>query len=186
MAKLAMLGDVGVGKSSLLLRFVDDTFAEHDERTLMLDLKIKTVELQGVRLRLHIWDTAGQERFRTITSSYYRRARGLVLVYDVSDRLSYEALPRWLDDVRRCTDDAAVLVLGNKTDLARAVGLEEAQGWARREGLLYAEASAKSGANVEQAFLRLVAEVHRRHQQVYHSSSLLAGRQRGQRRGRRC
>jgi Ras-related protein Rab-1A len=185
MHKVATLGEVGVGKSSLLVRFADGALAPDGADLRGLDYKLKTVEVQGARLRLQLWDTGGQERFRTITSSYYRGAHGLALVYDVSDRLSFEELETWRAALSRFAEGAAVLVLGNKIDLPRAVDQAEAEAWARKHGFLYAEVSAAFGTNVDAAFLLLAAELHRRHQQRYSASSLRVGSPRHSRRSRR-
>ena len=91
--KLLLIGDTGVGKSSILLRFTDGTFDENQQSTIGVDFKTKHMEVAGKKIKLTIWDTAGQERFRTLTSSYYRGAQGIALVYDVSRRDTFEALP---------------------------------------------------------------------------------------------
>merc|ERR1712159_656276 len=94
--KLLLIGDSGVGKSCLLFRFADDTYQESYISTIGVDFKIRTVELEGKTIKLQIWDTAGQERFRTITSSYYRGAHGIIVVYDVTDQESFNNVKTWL------------------------------------------------------------------------------------------
>jgi len=100
--KILLIGDAGVGKSSILLRFTDDAFEEHLASTIGVDFKVKTLHMRGKTLKLTIWDTAGQERFRTLTSSYYRGCHGIILVFDVNDRPSFEHLRTWLDEFELC------------------------------------------------------------------------------------
>jgi len=97
--KLLIIGDSGVGKSCMLLRFVDDSYTSSFITTIGIDFKIKTIELDGKRVKLQIWDTAGQERFRTITTAYYRGAMGLLLVYDVTNDDSFRNVTNWSRNV---------------------------------------------------------------------------------------
>ena len=99
--KLLLIGDSGVGKSCLLLRFADDTYSESYISTIGVDFKIRTIEHDGKTIKLQIWDTAGQERFRTITSSYYRGAHGIIVVYDVTDQDSFDNVKQWLQEIER-------------------------------------------------------------------------------------
>merc|ERR1712166_916991 len=116
--KLLLIGDSGVGKSCLLLRFADDTYTETYISTIGVDFKIRTVEIDGKVIKLQIWDTAGQERFRTITSSYYRGAHGIIVVYDVTDEDSFTAVQRWLSEIDRyCHEHVNKMLVGNKCDL---------------------------------------------------------------------
>ena len=109
--KLLLIGDSGTGKSSILLRFTDDTWLHPDEvsATIGVDFKVKVVEVEDKRYKLTIWDTAGQERFRTLTSSYYRGAQGVVLVYDVSNRASFEHLQLWFAELETYASSKEVI-----------------------------------------------------------------------------
>ncbi|KAG8942929.1 Ras- protein Rab-18, partial [Tulasnella sp. 408] len=111
--KLLLIGNSSVGKSSLLLRFADETFLTEDESsaTIGVDFRVSQMEVGGRRVKLSIWDTAGQERFRTITSSYYRGAQGIILVYDVSNRESFEALPKWFTELETYVSPNVVKIL---------------------------------------------------------------------------
>ena len=162
--KLLLIGDSGVGKSSLLLRFADDSYSESYISTIGVDFKIRTVQLDGKTVKLQIWDTAGQERFRTITSSYYRGAHGIIVVYDLTDMESYENVKNWLKEIDRYANEGVQkLIVGNKLDLAeagkRAVEYQEAKGFTDSQGLGYLEASAKNATNVEMAFMQLSASI---------------------------
>jgi len=160
--KILMVGDSGVGKSSLLLRFTDDTFSENFISTIGVDFKIRTVNLEGKVIKMQIWDTAGQERFRTITSSYYRGAHGVILVYDVTDQVSFNNARQWLTEIERyACGNVVKLLVGNKSDLTtkRVVSQVTGKEFADQFHLPFIEASAKDGSNVKQAFMTLVKEV---------------------------
>ena len=118
--KIVMIGDSGVGKSCILLRFADDKFNENFYATIGVDFRFKNVMVDDKSVKLQIWDTAGQERFKTITSAYYRGADGIIIVYDITDRNSFAHIKDWLDDVNKYTDDNPLkIIVGNKIDLIK-------------------------------------------------------------------
>jgi len=163
--KLLLIGDSGVGKSCLLLRFADDTYTESYISTIGVDFKIRTVELDGKTIKLQIWDTAGQERFRTITSSYYRGAHGIIIVYDITDVESFNNVRQWLFEIDRfASENVNKLLVGNKSDLVnkRVVTTETSKEFAGSLDIPFLETSAKNATNVEEAFLTMAAQIKRR------------------------
>jgi len=162
--KLLLIGNSSVGKSSLLLRFSDEQFLPEDESsaTIGVDFRVHKMEVKGRKVKLSIWDTAGQERFRTITSSYYRGAQGIILVYDVSNRESFEALPRWYSELETYVSSSVVKILvGNKVDkeFSRQVPAAEAQQFASRMSTLFIETSAKTSVGVQEVFQEVVEKI---------------------------
>ncbi|KAF5364722.1 hypothetical protein D9757_012490 [Collybiopsis confluens] len=162
--KLLLIGNSSVGKSSLLLRFSDEQWLPEDESsaTIGVDFRVHKMEVKGKKVKLSIWDTAGQERFRTITSSYYRGAQGIILVYDVTSRESFDALPRWYSELETYVSDSVVKILvGNKLDkeFSRQVPSAEAAAFAERMNSLFIEASAKTAINVKETFQEVVERI---------------------------
>lgn len=160
--KLLLIGDSGVGKSCLLLRFADHTYTDSYISTIGVDFKIRTIDLDGKTIKLQIWDTAGQERFRTITSSYYRGAHGIIVVYDVTDLESFTNVKQWLNEIERyASHDVQKLLVGNKCDLTskKCVTSADAKAFADKLEIPFLETSAKAATNVEKAFLTMAAEI---------------------------
>mmetsp|Transcript_38804 Transcript_38804/g.122296 ORF Transcript_38804/g.122296 Transcript_38804/m.122296 type:complete len:227 (-) Transcript_38804:135-815(-) len=155
LVKLLLIGDSGVGKSCLLLRFSDDSFTTSFITTIGIDFKIRTIEQEGKRLKLQIWDTAGQERFRTITTAYYRGAMGILLVYDVTDEQSFNNIRNWMRQIQQhASDNVNKILIGNKCDMLDKKVIETARGQALADefGIKFFETSAKNNINVEKAF----------------------------------
>ncbi|KAI5638549.1 ras family domain-containing protein [Phthorimaea operculella] len=154
--KVMLLGDSGVGKTCMLVRFRDGTFlAGNYISTVGIDFRNKVVTVDGIKVKLQIWDTAGQERFRSVTHAYYRDAHALLLLYDVTNKTSFDNIRAWLGEIREyAQDDVVIMLLGNKSDsgLERAVKREEGQRLAREYQVSFMETSAKTGLNVEAAF----------------------------------
>ncbi|KAA8496791.1 Ras-related protein ORAB-1 [Porphyridium purpureum] len=160
--KLLVIGDSGVGKSNLLLRFADNTYTESHISTIGVDFKIRTIDLDDKTIKLQIWDTAGQERFRTIAAAYYRGAHGIVITYDITDRKSFENVKSWMDEIGKYGSERVnKLLVGNKCDLVnkRAVETEEGQELADALGMKFLETSAKTAENVQLAFTTMTREI---------------------------
>ncbi|KAK9821954.1 hypothetical protein WJX81_002268 [Elliptochloris bilobata] len=162
--KILLVGDSGVGKSSLLMRFTADQFEDSSAPTIGVDFRLKFVTVSDKRLKLTIWDTAGQERFRTLTSSYYRGAQGIVFAYDVTRRETFESIADiWMRevDMYSTVDNAVKMVVANKVDkqTEREVSRDEGAAFARKHGCLFVETSAKANVAVGQAFEELVRKV---------------------------
>eukprot|EP01121_Diplochlamys_sp_Union-15-3_P017258 TRINITY_DN603_c0_g1_i1.p1 TRINITY_DN603_c0_g1~~TRINITY_DN603_c0_g1_i1.p1 ORF type:complete len:191 (-),score=19.59 TRINITY_DN603_c0_g1_i1:19-591(-) len=157
--KLLIIGDSNVGKSSLLLRFTENNFTESIKNTVGVDFKIRTVSIQGRIIKLQIWDTAGQEKFRTITANYYRGSHGVIIVFDLSNIESFEHVQHWLSEIdSQSSSGIKKLLVGNKSDLSRAVPESAVKQLISKENLAYIETSAKEDKNVEAAFLQLVTD----------------------------
>ena len=162
--KLVLIGDSGVGKSSLLLRFADDSFTDTFISTIGVDFRFRTVRSDKKIVKLQIWDTAGQERFRTITSAYYRGADGIIMVYDVTNQESFDHVNEWLNEVNRyASEGTCKLLVGNKSDKVneKVVDYDTAAAYASELDITFLESSAKSAKNVEEAFMTMASELIR-------------------------
>jgi small GTP-binding protein len=160
-----IIGCAGVGKTALLKRLVDDNFTECLDSTVGVEFDSTVLTVDDQNVRLQIWDTAGQEKFRSITKAYYRTAAGVLIVFDVTDRKSFDQLTSWVNDVRTLCDATAMSTLvGAKSDLAeeRVVTILEAETFAQHSHMPYIETSAKTGENVRDAFTRTVAALQER------------------------
>mmetsp|Transcript_99655 Transcript_99655/g.277522 ORF Transcript_99655/g.277522 Transcript_99655/m.277522 type:complete len:217 (-) Transcript_99655:112-762(-) len=156
--KVVFLGDEAAGKTSLVRRYMYDTFEESIQATIGMDFQSKTVYLEDKTVRLQLWDTAGQERFRSLIPSYIRDAAAAVVVYDITKRASFAGTRKWISDVRSERGSGAIVALvGNKSDLEeqREVSTEEGKQQADEMGVTFAETSAKLGHNVTQLFQQL-------------------------------
>ena len=157
-----MIGNSGVGKSCLLIRFTDDTFSDSYVTTIGVDFKIKTLDIDSKSCKLQIWDTAGQERFRNIISSYYRGAQGIMLVYDITDLESFQNLNSWLIEIEKnASKNVYKILVGNKCDMEneRKVTVEQGKDFADQYGMKFFETSAKDSTNVAEAFITMTKEV---------------------------
>jgi len=168
--KLVLVGDMNVGKTFLLSRYVKGQVPKNTGPTIGVEFATKTVPLDsGCTVKAQIWDTAGQERYRAITTAHYRRAVGALLVYDITQDKTFQSVKRWVEELRdHAEPDIVILLVGNKTDLVeqnpdlRAVRWETAQEMATKGAMHFIETSAVSGGKVKEAFELLLNEINRR------------------------
>ncbi|XP_037623850.1 ras-related protein Rab-19 [Sebastes umbrosus] len=161
--KIILVGDSDVGKTCVVQRFKSGIFIEKQQNTIGVDFTVRTLDIDGKKVKMQVWDTAGQERFRTITQSYYRSAHGAIVAYDITRRTTFESVTHWIREVEQFGAASVVLILiGNKSDLQaqRQVLFEDACTLAENKGALAAlETSAKEAQNVEAAFVLMAREL---------------------------
>lgn len=161
--KLLLIGDSGVGKSCLLLRYSDDSFTSSFITTIGIDFKIKSILIDDSKVKLQIWDTAGQERFRTITTAYYRGAMGILLVYDVSDEASFTNVRNWMRQIdQNAAENVNRILIGNKSDVdpsERKISHDQGKALADEFGIKFFETSAKLNTNVDNAFMSIAKDI---------------------------
>ncbi len=169
--KILLVGNSNSGKSSILLRYTENSFTDESITTIGVDFKLKmvkyedktaeqdTLKPEDTTYKLCMFDTAGQERFSKLTSSYYRNAQGVLLVFDLSNRETFDSLNKWYNELQAYCPNAAIVVVGNKSDESRQVTRKEASQYADAIGGKYVEVSAKSNINVEDAFQLLLKDI---------------------------
>lgn len=161
--KLILLGDSGVGKSSLLHRYMDKPFNPDIKCTINTDMKIKSFNIDSsTSAQITIWDTCGQEKYRSLTNNFFRDAHGIILMYDVCDRRSFNSLDGWLNEINKHTfkEDVSIILCGNKTDLKfRKTSFEEGYNFSKNNDILFCETSSKDGYNVNTVFENLTYNI---------------------------
>ena len=157
-----IIGNSGVGKFSLLTRFIDDTFSDRFLSTIGLDFKVKTLDIDSKSCKLQIWDTAGKEKFRNIISSYYRQSQGIMLVYDITDLESFQNLNSWIIEIEKnASKNVYKILVGNKCDMEgeRKISAEQGKDFASQYGMKFIETSAKESTNISEAFIEMTKEI---------------------------
>lgn len=168
--KIVIVGDSGVGKSNILSRFTQDDFNQESKPTVGVELSERTIKIEDKIIKIHIWDTAGQEKFKSITSAYYKGAKGAMIVYDISKRDSFNSIGKWYQEVREYGDkNLSVILVGNKSDLVllRSVENEELIEKSKLLGIIllfivgipYMETSAANSSNIDESFQLLIKDV---------------------------
>jgi len=160
--KIILIGDMSVGKTSLVNRFMGFEFSENYTCTISADFKIKSLSIDpSTGAELTVWDTCGQEKYRSITRQYFKDAHGIVLVYDVHNDNSFNGLSSWLDEIKNnCNKDVSIVLVGNKIDLDdRKISKEQGNDFASKNGMMYVETSSKEGININSPFEKLAIEI---------------------------
>ncbi len=159
--KIIILGDSNVGKTSILLKYVDGYFPTIYVATIGVEYKVKKITINGVDINLHIWDTAGQERFRSITKSFMQNADGIIYVYDITQRESFNNLKTWIRESDQATQGFKKIIVGNKIDLEnnRKIGKDVVQKFCEENNIKGVEMSAKEGKNIGECFEYLARDI---------------------------
>ena len=185
--KILLLGDSSVGKTCFLMRYADNTFQEIHMSTIGLDYKLKNVQLDdGKIVKIQIWDTAGQDRFRSITKNYYKGAHGIILIYDVTSRKTFENIKNWVKQIKEeVSDKVTIILVGNKIDdeTNRKVSTEEGEAMAKEVNLEFFETSAKSGTNIDSTFNELVKKTVEKYNKTDEKGDRLNNKKSGKKAG---
>ena len=153
--KLILIGNSGVGKSCILQRYIKHTFEESYKCTIGVDFLMKSIVINGQTVKLQLWDTAGQEKYKSMASSYYRGANVALIVFDITNHESFDALPLWIENFyKNGPEQKNIILIGNKNDLPdlRQVTQQEAEAFSQTNNMMYFETSAKEGDNIEYIF----------------------------------
>ena len=158
--KILLIGDSSVGKSSILLKYIEDKFSENYVSTIGIEYKIKTLIINWKKVLLRIWDTSGQERYRSITQNFYRNANGILFIFDITNKETFENIKNWIIDSDSEDNQVIKVLVGNKIDIDenRKIDNDIIQKYAEKKGMKYYETSAKEGINIDLVF-RKIAEL---------------------------
>jgi small GTP-binding protein len=158
--RIIVIGDAAVGKTQMMIRYCDNQFNQTGTSTVGVDFKTKSVTLDGIPYKIQIWDTAGQERFRNIVENYYRRAQGIILVYDVTNADTFQSLNEWFSSIDKYANpNTPVIICGNKTDLPAVIPLDDAESLAQSKGTSIFLTSAANGEGISEAFQAIAQTV---------------------------
>ena len=170
--KIVIVGDASVGKTNIIYRYLHDKPMKDIQSTIGVELNAKEYEFEGNKIKMQIWDTAGQEKFQSLSTAYYKGAQGFVLVYDITNRKSFENIDNWYSKLKSTLEystDLEILLIGNKCDLEdkREVKKEEGEKKARQLTLLFNETSSIDGTNIKIAFDTLAFKVYERNKKKF-------------------
>ena len=160
--KFIIIGDSGVGKSNILLRYTRDKFNEEFQSTIGVEFGVKNLQIEDKIYRVQIWDTAGQQNFRSVTRAYYKNSVCACVVYDITSKKTFESIKSWIEDCRKqCPKTILLVLIGNKVDLEneREVSYEEGADFAKQYEMFFYETSAKTGKNIDEVFIKTTNEI---------------------------
>ena len=159
--KIVLVGDPCVGKTNIISKFVTDEFFENNRPTYGIDIVSKTVTVKDKLIKTQLWDTAGQERYRAIANAFYRMATGIIIIFDITNKNTFDHLEMWLNNIKLYEKNAHVLIIGNKLDLenVRVVAHDDAKAFCSKHGYSYVETSAKDNININYAFTLMLEEI---------------------------
>ena len=163
MVKVILIGDSGVGKTNIMSKFLKNQFMEESKATIGVEFGSKLFNHEGHKIKAQIWDTAGQEKYKAITGAYYKGSKGALVVYDITQKKTFENIEKWVNDLKAAGDPKITIILiGNKNDLddKRQVSKDQGEEKARSFGCAFLETSAYSGDNIDKAFNLMVKEIY--------------------------
>lgn len=168
--KIVLIGDTSVGKTNILTKYLSDEFDPESKATVGVEFGTKNFKIENNIVKVQIWDTAGQERYRSITNAYYKGAKGSLLIYDITNKKSFENLEKWISDIKTNGDDnISIILVGNKSDLEnkRVISIEEGKNKAKLYKFAFMETSALNGNNIEKAFNELIMDVYKKNHEYF-------------------
>ena len=168
--KIVLIGDTSVGKTNILTKYLSDEFDPESKATVGVEFGTKNFKIENNIVKVQIWDTAGQERYRSITNAYYKGAKGSLLIYDITNKKSFENLEKWISDIKTNGDDnISIILVGNKSDLEnkRVISMEEGKNKAKLYKFAFMETSALNGNNIEKAFNELIMDVYKKNHEYF-------------------
>ena len=156
--KILIIGDTNVGKTSLLLRYIDDYFPDKHMATIGVEYRVKAIEYRGFKIKLQLWDTAGQERFHSITKNFFQNADGILFVYDITNKKSFKGVKNWIKESEEIKDDIQKIIVGNKCDMIhqRVVTNQEVEKYCNENKIDFIETSAKDNINLKEVFNKII------------------------------
>ena len=167
--KILVIGDSGVGKSSIITKYLDNFFSDMHISTIGIDFRIKKMNIDGKSITLQLWDVAGQEKFRSTTSIYFRRCNGIIILFDVTNRESFDNVKKWISEIDKydCVYTEKILV-GNKCDLEqkRVVSSEDAEKFANNMDMTYVETSAKKSTHINDLFENMLRKIIKKYHNI--------------------